>query len=166
MFAVALIFFALAPSNAAPLNVEPAACPVNRTAVSPKIIVQGGTPAARSPHIIVQGGIDPHPAIGRPARPGSDNPAALGPKQDDPGPPPATDLHASKVGGTGDPAALGPKQDDPGPPPAPDLRATKVGGTGDPAALGPKQDDPGPPPAPDLHASARSCQVQPGGSPR
>jgi hypothetical protein len=95
--------------------------------VSPKIIVQGGTPAARSS---VR-------AIGAPARPGSDNPAALGPKQDDPGPPPAPDLHA-----------------------------TKAGGTGDPAALGPKQDDPGPPPGPDLHASMASCLVQPGGSPR
>ena len=124
MFGLALGLLALAPSNAASVNVEPTVCPVNRTGVSPKIIVQGGTPAARR-------------AIGGPARPGSDNPAALGPKQDDPGPPPAPDLHA-----------------------------TKVGGTGDPAALGPKQDDPGPPPAPDLHASAGSCLVQPGGSPR
>jgi hypothetical protein len=149
MFGFALGLLALAPANAAPVNVGPAVCPVHRNAVSPKIIVQGGTPAI----------------AGR-ARPGSDNPAALGPKQDDPGPPPAPDLHATKVGGMGDPAALGPKQDDPGPPPAPDLHATKVGGMGDPAALGPKQDDPGPPPAPDLHASVGSCQVQPGGSPR
>lgn len=137
MFALALGLSALAPSHAAPVNVEPTVCPVNQTAVGPKIIVQGGTPATPSPHIIVQGGIAPLPAIGGPARPGSD-----------------------------DPAALGPKQDDPGPPPAPDLFATRVGGTGDPAALGPKQDDPGPPPAPDLHASAGSCLVQPGGSPR
>ena len=116
--------------------------------------------------IMVQGGIVPLPAIGGPNRPGTDNPTALGPKQDDPGPPPSPDLHAVKVGGMGDPAALGPKQDDPGPPPAPELHAVKVGGMGDPAALGPKQDDPGPPPNPDLHASAATCLVQPGGSPR
>ena len=119
MFVFAL-GLALSPANAARVSVEPIVCPAHRTAVSPKIIVQGGTPATPSPHIIVQGGIAPLPAIG-PVRPGGDNPAALGPKQDDPGPPPAPDLPATRVGGMGDPAALGPKQDDPGPPPAPDL---------------------------------------------
>jgi hypothetical protein len=128
MFAIAL-GLALAPSMAASTNIEPTVCPVNRTGVSPKIIVQGGTPATPSHHIIVQGGISP--------RPGGDSPTALGPKQDDPGPPPPADL-----------------------------QATKVGGMGDPAALGPKQDDPAPPPPADLQASLGSCVVQPGGSPR
>jgi hypothetical protein len=136
MFAFAL-GLALAPSMAAAVNVEPTVCPVNRGGVSPKIIVQGGSPAAPSPHIIVQGGIAPLPAIGGPVRPGGDSPTALGPKQDDPGPPPPADLHA-----------------------------TKVGGMGDPAALGPKQDDPAPPPPADLQASLGSCVVQPGGTPR
>ena len=96
MLALASGLLALAPSHPARVHAEPIVCPVNRTGVSPKIIVQGGTPASPSPHIIVQGGISPHPAIGGPARPGSDDPAALGPKQDDPGPPPSSDLHASR----------------------------------------------------------------------
>ncbi len=117
-----------------------------------------------SSRIIVQGGIAASPVMGTAIRPESSNSLiAIGPKQDDPGPPPNPDLHVFRIGGTGDPAALGPKQDDPGPPPSPDLQASRVGEAGDPAAIGPKQDDPSPPPNPELQAFGTGCQIRPRG---
>ncbi|HET6232255.1 MAG TPA: hypothetical protein VFE05_19430 [Longimicrobiaceae bacterium] len=93
---------------AAPDN--PSSIAVRGNMYSPHIIVQGGLPAGRAVRAGAAGGLRP------------DDPAALGPKQDDP--------HAIPAAGGG--VMLGPKQDDPRSMP----RAS------DGLMIGPKQDDP------------------------
>ena len=116
MSAVLLSSTALAAPMSAPQRMAPRPTPMwsvvtcsDSDSRNPGTSVSGAGQQTVSNHIIVQGGLTPGPRIG-----GSGDPAALGPKQDDPGPPPSPDL-----------VALGPKQDDPGPPPSPDLVGCK-----------------------------------------
>ena len=84
--------------------------------------------------IIVQGGLAPPAGCG-----GDGGAVAIGPKPDDPAPPPQGHMGAMHQGAL----AIGPKQDDPAPPPQ--SHGMGMAGTGA-VAIGPKQDDPAPPP--------------------
>jgi hypothetical protein len=137
--------------NAASIAVHPT---LYRAAPSNAIIVQGGIRPLPSNHIIVQGGTRPRPA-------GTAAPtevAAIGPKQDDPAPPPPL---MDRLRGFS--ASLGAEdratldwlltRAAAAPVPSPVLGGntpTLAQALGiSPLAIGPKQDDPGPPPPPD-----------------
>lgn len=150
---VALLPLGLQAAGSATPRIRAGAVPLAPTAAAGLPGRGGDDPRA----IIVQGGISPNGGCGGGTPMDAENAVAIGPKQDDPSPPPSTSRGAATGMASGRGAiAIGPKQDDPATPPprSGSLASAMPNGRG-PVALGPKQDDPGPPPSPE---SRLRCQ--------